>query len=286
MQLFVNHLSNIDCSCFDSEFGLIGASWIVDVILEGDLDNQGMVMDFGDVKEKIKNIIDDSIDHTLVVASKSSNITITKEQSYCKVQYEFSKGKIEHISPNEAVSLIDVDVLTLQVLEKFLEKLIKDSITDYSLLVKIKLRKEDIQGASYVYSHGLKQHQGNCQRIAHGHRSQIKIMEDGKRSDILEKEWSNLWNGKYLANRVDVKESFVDNEVDYTVFEYSSSQGKFELTIPKICCYLIDNETTIEHLSQHICDALSNKTGNKFKIFAYEGINKGAISYTNASRNR
>jgi len=64
------------------------------------------------------------------------------------------------------------------------------------------------------------------------------------------------------------------------LFEYEALQGKFQITIPKTCCYLIDNDTTVEHLSQHICKTLSKQTGNKLKIFAYEGIDKGAISCT------
>ncbi len=279
MQLFVEHISNIDCSCLDAEHGLIGASWIVDILLTGQLDEQGMVMDFGDVKKLIKNIIDNNLDHTLIIPTQTNNVTITKKATSCEIKYKFSKGKIEHISPYEAVSLIETDTITLEILEKYLEKIILAALPDNSISVNIKLREEDIKGANYVYSHGLKQHQGNCQRIAHGHRSQIKIIADDKRSNILEEKWASLWHGKYLANQIDIKDTFTENQINYTKFEYQASQGKFQLTIPTACCYLIDNETTIEYISQYICKTLSKETTSKLQIFAYEGINKGAVSY-------
>lgn len=282
MQLFVNNLCNIDCSCLDQEFGIVGASWIVDIVLEGDLNYQGMVMDFGDVKKHIKNTIDNSLDHTLIIPAKSSDVTIQQQQSSYQVIYNFSKGTIKHISPFEAITLIDSDIITTQILEDFLQQKISEFLANSNLSVNITLHQEHIAGPSYCYSHGLKQHQGNCQRIAHGHRSQIRIIENSKRSTNLEQEWSKLWHGKYLANKDDVKESFTENQIDYTTFEYNALQGRFKLTIPTICCYLIDGETTIEHLSQHICNTLTKQTGKQLKIFAYEGVNKGAISYSNS----
>lgn len=288
MQLFVNHISNIDCSCLDPKFGLIGASWIVDIILEGELDYQGMVMDFGDVKKHIKHIIDSSLDHTLLIPCKSNNVRVEALPTKYKVTYQFAKGKIEHISPAEAISLIDVEEISTEVLERYLERAIKESLSEHGLSISIMLREEAIDGASYVYSHGLKQHEGNCQRIAHGHRSRIHIQEAGDRSLKLERYWSDHWNGKYLANRSDIKDTFQEDGIDYTLFSYDALQGRFELTIPSECCSLIDNETTIEHLAQHICDSLSHETDKPLQIFAYEGVNKGAIAGTlnNKSQNK
>lgn len=286
MQLFVNHLSNVDCSCLDPEFGLIGASWIVDIILEGELDHQGMIMDFGDVKKHIKDTIDNSIDHTLLIPTNCPNITVNKKDSSCDITYRFSKGKIEHSSPLEAVSLLDTDTITMKFLETFLEQIIAESLSENGLSARIMLREEVIEGASYVYSHGLKQHEGNCQRIAHGHRSQIRIIQEGTRSEELEKSWSDRWHGQYLANQIDVKKTYTEDSIDYTVFAYNALQGAFELTIPTACCSFINDETTVEHLAQYICDTLSNETGKKLRVFAYEGVNKGAIAETTESSHK
>lgn len=278
MQLFIEHLTHIDSSYLHPEYGLAGASWLVDIIVSGDLDEQGMVMDFSLVKQKVKKLIDNTIDHSLIIAVNDPNITLTKLAQNYKVTYKFNTGTIEHISPKDAISLIDNKEITAKILESYLEAEITKELATNNLSVQIKLRTEEIQGAHYVYSHGLKKHQGNCQRIAHGHRSQIKIYESKQRNQALEQEWAKLWHGKYLANQTDLTEKVFKEKLEYYIFSYQSSQGKFQLTIPAKCCYLLDCDTTIENLATHICKNLNHKTGKKLTIYAYEGIDKGAIS--------
>ncbi|HPQ26375.1 MAG TPA: hypothetical protein PLY75_15680, partial [Gammaproteobacteria bacterium] len=66
--------------------------------------------------------------------------------------------------------------------------------------------------------------------------------------------------------------------VEYCEFGYRSSQGSFGLTLPKIGCYLIDNDSTVENIAQHIADQLKAEHPNdRFKVYAFEGVDKGAI---------
>ncbi|HBL87615.1 MAG TPA: 6-pyruvoyl tetrahydropterin reductase, partial [Alcanivorax sp.] len=52
----------------------------------------------------------------------------------------------------------------------YLMDLIRDSVPDNVTEVRVVLREQDTGTAPfYHYSHGLKKHDGNCQRIAHSH---------------------------------------------------------------------------------------------------------------------
>ena len=51
MHLFVEKLVNIDFSYLDVTRGLVGETWWASTSLEGALDQQGMVCDFGTVKK-------------------------------------------------------------------------------------------------------------------------------------------------------------------------------------------------------------------------------------------
>ena len=76
MTLFVNRLTHLDVSLWCPMRGLVGASWRVDVELDGELGDDGMLFDFGEVKPWIKSSIDAGVDHTLLVPTRAPGIAL------------------------------------------------------------------------------------------------------------------------------------------------------------------------------------------------------------------
>ncbi|GHB58055.1 hypothetical protein GCM10008107_03730 [Psychrosphaera saromensis] len=287
MQLFVNDLTVIDFSYLCLQRGMVGESWIVDLTLHGELDEQNMVLDFGKVKKQVKRIIDDTVDHKLVVPSEYAGCKIThvENSNYIKINFEDQQGKqIAISSPDDAFCFIDADTVSMNDVILHLASVIKPQLPDNVKKVELTLRPEDISGFHYHYTHGLKKHDGNCQRIAHGHRSRIQIFENGMKSPKLEKAFSREWADIYVAtiedkvNNEDLE--FIQCTDSQFAFKYESSQGKFEIALEQDDVYIMPVDTTVELIAQYIADRMKAQyPDNTYKVIAYEGVAKGAIAY-------
>lgn len=286
MQLFVNDLTVIDFSYLCTERGMVGESWIVDLTLHGELDEQNMVLDFGKVKKQVKRIIDDTVDHKLVVPSEFSGSTIEHidNTDYIRVEFVDTKGqRIAISSPEDAYCFIDATDVNMEDVITHLASVIKPQLPDNVKKVELSLRAEAINGFYYHYTHGLKKHDGNCQRIAHGHRSKIQIFENGMKSPRLEKIYSSAWQDIYVATAEDEVSS---DELEYITatdtqraFKYESSQGHFELAMEAERVYVMPVDTTVELIAQYLADKLKAESPqNDYRVVAYEGVAKGAIA--------
>lgn len=279
-KLFVKKLTVIDFSYLCPERGLLGESWLVDIQLSGSLDHQGMVLDFSDVKKKVKQLIDEDFDHKLVIPEKYDGSTSEASGKRLKNTFKLiDDRKIVHIAPESAYCFLPCKEITeQQMAEAIIEKL-GNILPDNVEQIEIRLYPELIDGPYYHYSHGLKHHTGNCQRIAHGHRSRIEILEHDKHRNDLELEWSERWKDIYIGTSSDIHEQYSENGTDYIHFRYTACQGLFELIIPASCCYLVDIDTTVENLAEHIASKLKNShPDSQLTVYAYEGIEKGAVS--------
>ncbi len=277
--LFVDHLTVMDFSYVHPQRGILGESWIVDVQLAGALDEQGMVFDFGHVKKQIKKTIDDLYDHRLLVPQGLREFQAVQLEDQLELDWQDSEGRhYSHSSPHSAVVLLSCQQVTPAVITPLIERQLVRLLPDNVEQVRINIRPEAIEGAFYHYSHGLKKHQGNCQRIAHGHRSRIEIHMDGERSPTLEQQWASRWNDIYIGTREDLSKTHTENGVSYFTFSYESQQGLFELTLPEKRCYLIDTDSTVEHLADHIATEIKKEHPDKtVSVRAFEGVWKGAL---------
>ena len=277
--LFVKQLTTLDFSYLSPERGLVGETWIADVELAGELDDQGMVFDFGHVKKQVKASLDFLADHRLLVPVKSSSTTISRKDDSLNIQFQSEKGEIICQCPSQAALLVENPEISINNLKPWLEKTLLTELPDNVRSVKLNLYQEPIANACYHYSHGLKKHLGDCQRIAHGHRSAIEIYVDDKRDQELEHYWAEHWQDIYIATEEDLLGTQVRNGMEYNHFGYTSDQGHFELIVPTSCCHIIETDSTVELLAEHIARSLCPlRPSQTIKVAAYEGLNKGAIT--------
>lgn len=286
MHLFVDNLTNVDFSYLDSERGLVGETWLASIVLEGALDKQGMVCDFGIVKKTLRTWLDETIDHSLVIAKQSSHLTVKKNDDIIDVSWRYSDAEdtveyaLDCISPKEAITFIDSDTITTDSVATWCIEQLRHLLPDTIGNIQLTFTPEKITDSSYHYSHGLKKHKGNCQRIAHGHRSTIGIYCNEQRDISREQQWSAQWQDIYIGTEEDLKNSVDKDGETYYHFTYSAQQGDFELSLPAKHCYLIDTDSTVEFIAQHIANSLKQHSPkDDFTVKAFEGIGKGAIAF-------
>ncbi len=293
MKLFVRDLTVIDSSYLCERRGMVGESWLVDIEMSGELNEMSMLLDFGRVKKLIKSIIDEEVDHKLLVPTECPLVHVHALDNDESTVDLLRPGRAIHLRcPAQGFAFIPAPQVDKESVTRYLlgvlAKRLPGNIKDLSLT----LRSERIEGAFYHYSHGLKKHDGNCQRIAHGHRSPVEILVDGERNEELEFNWAERWADIYLGTEEDrvalgelalserAEASLKEGDAHYIGFKYVAPQGLFQLAMPAAEVEMIDTDTTIELLAHYIAREVKKQVGDKFvKIVAYEGVGKGAIAY-------
>ena len=274
--LFVDNLTVLDFTFLHPLRGLVGESWIVDVELHGALDAQGMVFDFGDVKKTLKREIDRLADHRLLLPAALPGLEIvTLPDDNLRISYA---GRDEHLlveCPPAAVLRVPAASIEPDGLGAFIAASLRNALPANVERLVVRLREERIDGAFYQYSHGLKKHAGACQRIAHGHRSRIEIEQDGLRSALLERRWADAFRDIYIGTSEDLVDATRDGHLR---FAYRAGEGRYLLELHRRHVYLIDTDSTVEHIAQHIATALKrDNPQHRYRVKAYEGVAKGAI---------
>jgi len=272
--LFVNNLTVIDFSYADKYRGIVGESFIIDVELYGELDPQGMIFDFGSVKKQLKTSIEELADHKLWVPEKMDGVQVDCSKERCNISWHGLNGQAFKLSsPSSAVYRIQQNQINIQQLEReFANYLIKACPENIDKVV-VRIRTEIIDEQYYHYTHGLKMHLGDCQRIAHGHRSRIKIYTDNERNSELEHRWSTILADGYIGNKSDII-----NQTKYSMtFGYQAQQGYFEITVPLQIVTLMDKDTTVENIAEFIARKIHEEDNSNVRVHAYEGVEKGAI---------
>lgn len=276
--LFVDQLTVIDASYLCPRRGLVGESWIVDLELEGALDEQSMVLDFGAVKKQLKRAIDEGPDHTLIVPLHyPGQQTTTLPDGRLQTLFVSQAGSYSHSAPACALTLLEAAEVTPEALVAHLTPQLAGIVPANVAAIRLRLRHEQIDGASYHYTHGLSKHRGACQRIAHGHRSRLAIAVDSVRDAGLEAAWAETFRDIYLYTGHHV----VKDDGERLSLAYDAPEGRFELEVPKTRAYLLGatTDSTVEEIAEHLADCVAaTRPGHSVEVRAYEGVMKGALA--------
>ena len=96
---------------------LHGHSYILRLRLEGDIGEDGMVMDFVVLKKKLKQMIDE-LDHKTLLPTASQDVRLTVSDASVEA---VSCGK-RYVFPREDVTLLDVPTTTAEEMSKMMTK--------------------------------------------------------------------------------------------------------------------------------------------------------------------
>lgn len=298
LALFYNHVTVLDYAYLELERGVVGDSLIVNVEFEGHTDEEGVIYDFSWAKKKVKEIIDRECDHRLVVPTKSKHLQLEKGER-ASLLFKSEMGDISYHCPEQGLCLVESEKIDFHSLGKFLEKVILPEMPQEVKVVHIEFEKEEActpKDIFFHYTHGLKQHYGNCQRLLHGHRSTLKVYSGGLRDNdtenwLCEEQfrhsihfafWENVENKKEVEKLFVSGRSGALKEGGEVKVSYKASQGDFSCLLPSGLVHIVPMETTVENLSTYFyqCCIAKEVPQEDLLVQAYEGIGKGAKTAT------
>jgi len=294
ISLFNKHVTVLDYAYLDDHHGVVGNALWVNVTFIGETDHEGVVYDFSYAKKKVKEIIDEQVDHRLVIPKDL--VKKDGDRINFTYNYGFNEKFMTYDSPEQGVAEIPYRHVSYQNLQTYLETIIMEQMPKNISNVQIELEEEPLEGrACFQYTHGLKDHYGNCQRLYHGHRNTIEVYVNGQQNEKLERHLADeLFKGNihfcYFENvqNKDEVTKLAKNDFPEGIFPviprieiaYKSSQGLFKGSLPGNEIYLLQTETTVENLSIHFAKYIKKMVnkGDKVQVKAFEGIGKGALT--------
>lgn len=294
ISLFYQHVTVLDYAYFDAHKGLIGDALIVDVDFIGHTDHEGVLYDFSYAKKMVKEIIDRDCDHRFLLPE--GMLAKQNDLATFEARFGYEDQVLSHKGPLQAYCEIPSKVINKSTIATYLENIILKEMPDTVDAIQITLRDELLpqDAALFHYTHGLKDHYGNCQRLFHGHKNTVEVFVNGKKSSEWEHRLAeNLFSGNIhfclkenIQNWEDVSKGLDSsgegrlNEVSYVHVKYESSQGAFEAKIPGQMVYVLEDESTIENLSSHFAKIVKSSLNknDSVTVRAFEGIGKGACT--------
>ena len=269
--IFIEALDTIDCALFVDEHGIVGQSWYLDVQAQGRGDHNYFVCDFKNLKQKVRSYVRRHLDHRLLVPAHPA---VRREGD------TWLLGEAErawtYTCPPDAVRQLPVPHADRNSIALWLQAALQQHIGK-ELHITVHLRESKARaGFGFCYTHGLPGHEGNCQRLLHGHSGCVQVWENGSHCPALE----NYLAQKILPHRVHFLNSqHITAQGKRIGMAYESSQGYFAATLPcQQAVILPAMETSIEAITHYLAEQIRQHTTPtpRAEVICYEGVDKGA----------
>lgn len=121
---------------------LHGHNWLVAVEFKGEIGEDGMIIDFIDVKNYLKEIIE-PLDHKLLIPVQSPDVNVRVEND----KVELKQGGKRYSLPKEDVSFLPLKAITCETIAKYIYDKIKSKYRN--LLLKVYVSEDIGVEASY-----------------------------------------------------------------------------------------------------------------------------------------
>lgn len=129
---------------------LHGHSYIVRLRLEGDIGEEGMIMDFVVLKKKLKEMIDE-LDHKTLLPTASPDVSLKVSDSDVEA---ISCGK-RYVFPRMDVTLLDIPTTTAEEMSKMMVKRMVSEITFPQNVKSISIGLDEERGQTAWYTEVL-----------------------------------------------------------------------------------------------------------------------------------
>ena len=265
--MYIDDLTAIDFSVYHGG-EIRGDSVSLCVVVAGDRNDSGMISDFGKIKPRLKAICDKEVDHRLVCDPQF----ITVQDGIGQGEFPVSAGVISSMGPIQMYCPIAMTAEHyLDNIKSFLLEKFSAEMPMFDFQIELKPNPTP----SFQYNHGLKLHDGNCQRIIHGHSADLQVIIDGKPCVETHRLIASSLNGKHFFNESDVM-----FDSGRSMIRYSASQGNFEVQLPNALLELVEGEPSIENISRHIAKKVHTLQPNatSIQVRVSEGLSKGAVT--------
>lgn len=287
-RLFIDRFTVLDVAVLDATHGFRGESYFVSAVLEGEVDAHGFIFDFGAAKRVLKELVDTRMDHRLLVPRGLGALRTDGARTQLVLR-DATPLALSYDAPNEAFVALELDdgapPKLAQELERWAAPLLPANVRRLSLVLEPDPDAQ--QRATFRYTHGLKHHDGNCQRLLHGHHGSVEVRRDDTAEPALEFALVDAFRDAHFASHEDVDPETLRvlglgrrdlHATGATRLAYRSAQGDYAATLPRSRLIVLDGPPSIESIARlaHHLATRASPPGSDIEVRVWEGLHKGA----------